>query len=360
MLSAIRGYPIKYPVAFDWEFIDGAEARTNGMDGDTVTQCATAFCDLISVAGYTPIVYFNQELGYLFYQLDQLDASQFWLAEYDTKPDFFYDFEMWQYTHTGSGARDPGKCGSEPGLPEDVREAAQQRCGGRLEQASAVLPLSPGREVPPRCGPPSPAPGQSPHRGCTGLQPVVHGLGLSQGLHGLSREGGGDLPGETEPGPAPAQQFPVHHGVQPQPPAGPPREGAGGGGGEKGQTHLWDQQVGEPVRGHGIRAGHHVIPPHDAAGQQVGEQQMGQAIAVGQLIDPGALGAGRLEQGDEPLVGDGVQKPLLYPAGGGGALGLQLPGEDPVGPAASFSSRAGVASMARTSVWISAAASRQR
>ena len=34
-------------------------------------------------------------------QLDQLDASQFWLAEYDTKPDFFYDFEMWQYTHTG-------------------------------------------------------------------------------------------------------------------------------------------------------------------------------------------------------------------------------------------------------------------
>ena len=102
VLSAIRGYPIKYPVAFDWEFIDGAEARTNGMDGDTVTQCATAFCDLISVAGYTPMVYFNQELGYLFYQLDQLDASQFWLAEYDTKPDFFYDFEMWQYTHTGA------------------------------------------------------------------------------------------------------------------------------------------------------------------------------------------------------------------------------------------------------------------
>lgn len=102
VLSAVRGYPIKYPVAFDWEFIDGAEARTDGMDGDTVTQCAAAFCELVSVAGYTPMVYFNQELGYLFYQLDQLDASQFWLAEYDTKPDFFYDFEMWQYTHTGA------------------------------------------------------------------------------------------------------------------------------------------------------------------------------------------------------------------------------------------------------------------
>lgn len=87
---------------------------------------------------------------------------------------------------------------------------------------------------------------------------------------------------------------------------------------------------------------------------------MGQAIAVGQLIDSGALGAGRLEQGDEPLVGDGVQKPLLYPAGGGGALGLQLRERIPWARAASFSSRAGVTSMARTSVWISAAASRQR
>ena len=63
VLSAIRGYPIKYPVAFDWEFIDGAEARTDGMDGDTVTQCAAAFCELVSVAGYTPMVYFNQEAG---------------------------------------------------------------------------------------------------------------------------------------------------------------------------------------------------------------------------------------------------------------------------------------------------------
>lgn len=118
--------------------------------------------------------------------------------------------------------------------------------------------------------------------------------------------------------------------------------------------------MGEPLRGHGIRAGHHVIAPHDCAGQQVGEQQVGQAVAVGQLIDSGTLGAGRLEQSDEPLVGDGVQEPLLYPAGGGGALGLQLPGEDPVGAGGQLLLRAGAASMARTSVWIPAAASRQR
>ena len=63
VLSAIRGYPIKYPVVFDWEFIDGAEARTDGMDGETMTQCAAAFCELVSVAGYTPMIYSQSGAG---------------------------------------------------------------------------------------------------------------------------------------------------------------------------------------------------------------------------------------------------------------------------------------------------------
>ena len=102
VLEAIRSYPIRYPVAFDWEYITTDEARTNGMDGHGITQCANAFCELIQVAGYTPMVYFNQDMGYLVYPLDQLDQYSFWLAEYDSKPDFYYDFEMWQYTHTGT------------------------------------------------------------------------------------------------------------------------------------------------------------------------------------------------------------------------------------------------------------------
>ena len=102
VLEAIREYPIHYPVVFDWEFITTGTARTDGMDGQGITQCASAFCELVSVAGYTPMIYFNQDMGYLVYSLDQLDSSPFWLAEYDSRPDFYYDFEMWQYTHTGS------------------------------------------------------------------------------------------------------------------------------------------------------------------------------------------------------------------------------------------------------------------
>lgn len=103
VLEAIRGYDITYPVAFDWEFISGNdEARTSGMKAADVTNCAGVFCDMVAQAGYTPVVYFNQDVGYLTYQLDQLDQYPFWLAEYNQRPSFYYHFDLWQYTHQGS------------------------------------------------------------------------------------------------------------------------------------------------------------------------------------------------------------------------------------------------------------------
>lgn len=102
VLENLRGYPISFPVVFDWEFVTADQARTHEMEGEALTDCALAFCELVATAGYTPMVYFNQDIGYFYYQLDELDQYPFWLAEYDSKPDFFYDFEIWQYTHTGT------------------------------------------------------------------------------------------------------------------------------------------------------------------------------------------------------------------------------------------------------------------
>lgn len=102
VLEAIRDYSITYPVAFDWEFIDSSEARTSGMSATDVTNCAGVFCDMVAQAGYTPTVYFNQDVGYLTYQLDQLNQFPFWLAEYRQTPTFYYHFDLWQYTHRGS------------------------------------------------------------------------------------------------------------------------------------------------------------------------------------------------------------------------------------------------------------------
>ena len=102
VLNAIGDREIAYPVAFDWEPIaPGNEARTDGLDNDTLTRCAVAFCVKIREAGYTPAVYFNQSSGYLRYDLRELTEYDLWLAEYDTKPDFYYHFDLWQYSDTG-------------------------------------------------------------------------------------------------------------------------------------------------------------------------------------------------------------------------------------------------------------------
>ena len=105
VLNAIEGYEVKCPVAFDWEPIaSGQNARTEGLTGEMLTQCAAAFCARVAQAGYEPAVYFNQDLGYLHYDLRELTDYTLWLAEYDGKPDFYYTFDMWQYSHTGTVA----------------------------------------------------------------------------------------------------------------------------------------------------------------------------------------------------------------------------------------------------------------
>ena len=102
VLDAIDGYELAYPVFFDWERItNGENARTDGLPGKAVTQCVKAFCEVIAEAGYMPAVYFNQTLGYLSLDLEELDQYPFWLAAYSSSPGFHYHFDMWQYSAKG-------------------------------------------------------------------------------------------------------------------------------------------------------------------------------------------------------------------------------------------------------------------
>lgn len=101
VLEALDGQALAFPVAFDWESIPGDEARTDSLDGETMTRCAAAFCNRIANAGYRPAVYFNQTQGYLRYDLRELTDYELWLAEYGTVPNFYYHFDLWQYSQTG-------------------------------------------------------------------------------------------------------------------------------------------------------------------------------------------------------------------------------------------------------------------
>lgn len=113
VLEHLDGRELEYPVVYDWETISGAPARTDGLDTATLTACARAFCEIIAEAGYQPMVYFNATNGLLDYDLSQLTDYPFWYAYYPpstaTDPWLYYDFQMWQYTSSGTVAGIPGK-----------------------------------------------------------------------------------------------------------------------------------------------------------------------------------------------------------------------------------------------------------
>ena len=101
-LSAIKGYDITYPVVFDWEHIlNNVHSRTYTVSGQSISRMADFFCQAVKEAGYTPAVYFNQDLAYLYLDLERIEGNIFWLAEYDVRPGFYYHFDLWQYSCTG-------------------------------------------------------------------------------------------------------------------------------------------------------------------------------------------------------------------------------------------------------------------
>lgn len=99
VIKRLQGYELKMPVVFDWEKIEDAEyARTDGLDNTVLTDCAVAFCQTVTNAGYDACVYFNRHLGYYQYDLSRLTNYVFWVALPGDYPDFYYKSQIWQYS----------------------------------------------------------------------------------------------------------------------------------------------------------------------------------------------------------------------------------------------------------------------
>lgn len=111
VLSALKGQKLDMPVVFDWEAVEQnfdeadtshAPIRTAGLDGETVTDCALAFCEEIQAAGYEPMVYLNNDTGYFLYDISRLQGIKLWYAAYQSNwADFYYQINAWQYTEQG-------------------------------------------------------------------------------------------------------------------------------------------------------------------------------------------------------------------------------------------------------------------
>lgn len=101
-IDILNGESLDYPLAFDWETIEGAEsARTDNISPDTLTLCARAFCDTVKEANYIPCLYTGSTLAYYKYDLAQLADIDIWYAFYDDTPGLYYNYMIWQYSATG-------------------------------------------------------------------------------------------------------------------------------------------------------------------------------------------------------------------------------------------------------------------
>ena len=90
---------LELPIYFDWEYIGG---RAESLDSVPLTECAVAFCEEVKAQGYQPGVYFNQEFGYYYLDMKQLQDYHLWLAEYNETPTFLYHFDCLQFTDEGT------------------------------------------------------------------------------------------------------------------------------------------------------------------------------------------------------------------------------------------------------------------
>lgn len=101
VLEQLQGRTLELPVYFDWEPVTAEDSRTNGYDYAHLTDSAVAFCQTIQQAGYQAGVYINRQQGYYHYDLSRLTDYSLWVADYNSYPDFYYRFDMWQYTAEG-------------------------------------------------------------------------------------------------------------------------------------------------------------------------------------------------------------------------------------------------------------------
>lgn len=94
----LRGEKLQLPIFFDWEYLEGRVPNPGLLP---MTECAIAFCEAVEEQGYEAGVYFNQDYGYNYLNLRELQEYTLWLAEYGSVPSFFYLYHCVQYTDDG-------------------------------------------------------------------------------------------------------------------------------------------------------------------------------------------------------------------------------------------------------------------
>lgn len=112
-LKRLAHAPLDMPIYFDSEYSgEYPDGRADLLSISQRTTLARIFCETIETAGYSAGVYASQ--NFFGTTLDYLPVSQYsiWLANYtrdQSLPSFFYDYDMWQFTESGTISGFSGK-----------------------------------------------------------------------------------------------------------------------------------------------------------------------------------------------------------------------------------------------------------
>ena len=115
VISKIEGEPVSFVVAYDIEVGSGGSKMT----ASERTDCAVAFLDRVREAGFEPALYVPQDEieDPALWEADRLIGSyRIWVANYDASPDLDpfpnqnTDYDLWQYSNTGSVRGISGDC----------------------------------------------------------------------------------------------------------------------------------------------------------------------------------------------------------------------------------------------------------
>ncbi|MGN0522570.1 MAG: glycoside hydrolase family 25 protein [Eubacterium sp.] len=109
VLDFIDGYDVELPVVIDFEYPSGEGGLTvgrlveAGLNPQQSTQIINAFCSEISKEGYTPALYastavMNKDIDMAGISTDTV----IWVADYSESPSYGGDYDIWQYSKTGS------------------------------------------------------------------------------------------------------------------------------------------------------------------------------------------------------------------------------------------------------------------
>ena len=102
VLGLLEGYELQLPIVFDVEKVSDSEARTNTLSVEDRTNLTISFLDAIERAGYDGMIYHNTEMGAMLIDLTQLTDYPKWFAGYNKEFYWPYEYQLWQYSESGS------------------------------------------------------------------------------------------------------------------------------------------------------------------------------------------------------------------------------------------------------------------